>query len=438
VAAIAVVIAAALVAIGLLGPAPARPPAPDPVVVPVSRAGMGCLIYASWAPNGKQIAALMTPNTCTQSSGSTSLVLYDASLTHPGTPIALDHAILLQGLPQSVQQDPALMQQAGVAYYNLRWSPDSSRVAVLAGGPVPSAPSDTSGQSQYFWALAVVDVQSEAMRVIATPPQPNTAFSGNNSPYNPDSYQSALAWRFDLTVGTSAFASIPQALAYSWNADGSLTPSVPLPAANGTPAALLAAGSPWQSFSINQVVDICGISDYEVMLSASLWSPDGRYVVPAMYAHGRLANAPTSAPTATPQDSGDGGTNGCSPQTPPRDAAQLAPLLAPPAVAQAVNQVAQPSDTGSSGAGPLDLYGLLSPTNNRLAVQLQGQEYLPWVARIYDVKSGALRATITQQTMGATYTGKTTAAMAWSPDGAHLLLWNDHAFYLLGARSLGG
>lgn len=436
--AIVVVVAAALVAMHALDTPPTTPShqlAPDPLVVPISRAGMQCLSSASWSPDGKHIAALMSPHPCRQSSGGSFLVLYDAALAHPLKEINLDQAILPQALPQSVQQDPTLMQQASVSYYSLQWSADGAKVAMLAGGPVPGVIIDSGSPDQassegYFWALAVVDVGSGTVRVIATPPQPSSEFNGDNSPYNPDSYKPMSAWRFDLTAGTATLASFPQALAYSWGADGALTPTAPLPAVNGTPVDFTGAGSLWQTFSIGQSSQPCAANIYEVMLTASLWSPDGRYVVPMLYAHGQLATGAASAPTATPPAEGDV----CSSQQPPSDASQLAPLSAPVAVANAINQMVVPS------SAQLGLIGQLSPSGKCLAVQPLGLSGMPWVVRVYGVPAGKLQATVTNAQLGQNVSLREANlfGMAWSPDGTHLLLTSDQAFFLLGARSLGG
>lgn len=441
--AICVVVAAALVALRLMARTPPRPPAPDPLVVPVTRAGMQCLIRASWSPDGKHIAALMTPGACqtpgnNQPSGGTFLVVYDAALTRPLQEINLDKAILPQALPQSVQQDPTLMQQTGVAYYNMQWSSDGAKVAVMAGGPVPgvtvaNGSPDQPQNDAFFWALALVDVESGSVRVIATPPQSPTQFTGDNSPYSADSYRPSLAWRFDLTGGTATLASIPQALTYTWGADGSLSAAVPMPAVNGTPVDFLGSGSPWDGIFLYQAPSPCDAGLYELILTASLWSPDGRYVVPMLYANGRLANGPVSAATATPVD-GSGGTNICSSPSPTSDAAHLAPLTAPAALTNALSQTIVPNNL------QLSLRGQLSPTGKRLAVQPQGLPYIPWVARVYDMTTGKLQATITYKLLGENISLRDapSVGMAWSPDGAHLLLTNDHAFYVLGARSLGG
>lgn len=439
-AALCIVVAGALVAARLFAPRLTSTSAlmPDPLVSPLSRAGMGCVASMSWSPNGKRIAALMSTNPCGKSTGGTFLVLYDTTLAKPLKEIGLDPLVFSQALPQSVQQDPALMKDASVSYFSPVWSADSARVAVPAEGPVPSASPPVAADGSYagdvFWALALVDAGAGSVRVIAPPALPFSTFTGDNSSYNPDSYQPALAWRFDLTAGTGTLLSLPQALAYTWGADGALIPTAPLPATDGAPAEVAVAGSPWQAFSIFPTPTACSAPLYDVILSGSLWSPDGRYVAPQLYAYGRLADAQIVVPTPTPEG-GDGSAGTCSPQdqaNAAQDRARLAPLTMPSGVTDALGEIVSPGTYGG-------LAGLFSPAGKRLAIRPQGVQFIPWVARIYEVATDTPRAVITYKLLGTNPNLRDApeTIMAWSPDGARLLLADDHALYLLGARSLG-
>ncbi|HEY7835063.1 MAG TPA: hypothetical protein VIG30_15920 [Ktedonobacterales bacterium] len=484
-AGLAVVAVAAVVAVGTLfwlhRPAPVAPP-PDPVSIRFNSATMACPQSASWSPDGTKVAVLGFLSCGQQgnfnggpSTGGT-LLIYNATSGHLDADLSLDTTTETL-VPQSVRSDPNALRAVMFTYDTVMWSPNGRQLVIhfsLNNNSNeqfnPNGP--PTGGIDYGQGLIVVTAASHAASLLSQPAPPQINYTGT-------SFDALPVTRWDMSAGTSTLTTLPQALAYQWNGDDTLTPSIPLPAtasAPAPPAPQGAVGNPdgGQSFTsyqagyvnfgqfcsnpndLNQQQICCPITTYLSggFWAFAAWSPDGRVLLlpygTAIGANGKFAAA-AGTPTAAPQPGCPlpGQENNSSlANLPVRDAAMAGVLntLVPQPVYTQFGP--PPSTTAASGAS-----FTWSPDGRRVVVteQTNGPPATSTsVFSIYDTASGKQSVSFTTARLIAlghlpaneinpsqSFYATTTL---WSPNSQRLLVLdaNDHFLLLLGPKSLAG
>lgn len=386
-----------------------------------------CLTGVSWSPDSRQIAAVQS-SPCGQPylgpSGSTgsvaaqpNLLIFDATTGRRVAAYALDSAVNVALAPDRLKVSSA-SSSYDISYYETRWSPNGHQMAVGFG-----VYGDLGGVS----GMAITTLtgpQRGQVTVLLTPPYTALSFPQNGFDLMP-------VERWDVTNGAYTTIYLAPALAYRWLPSDVLVADQPLPA-NASASTSVAPTTPtttagasdgrqlvnmWQMGTISPVTTTACAGDGVTMqplsqpyalltLSASAWSPDGRYLLD-VNVQSRLATEPERPKPAS---------NGASPcdSGPAPDQLPSAPL----------------HDSGLRAAlGLLDAYGntqltlAWSPDGRRLAVTTLAMAQGTGALAIYDCASGAPL----QRFSGAQFEADAAPYSlaqnpVWSPDSAHLLL----------------
>ncbi|HEU5440921.1 MAG TPA: hypothetical protein VFU88_16665 [Ktedonobacterales bacterium] len=326
---------------------------------------------------------------------------------------------ILDKLPANIGPENLL----GFNYTHILWSPDGQRLAVTFDVYVPTAlatqPEAVDPGSTYQ-GLLLADALGHPLRVLMQPID--------------RTHPTATEW--DLSTGqavkspltasaASPFATVPAALGYHWNADGTLVPDPPLSAAGSpaTPGAPGAIGEPdgGQSFSIWQPGELSatvlpppGLSNTPPLAGAytwsadiAAWSPDGRYLIERIDLRCLLSAAGIQPPAPHALQ-----TYGweAAPQLAARDAGMA--------------QAAQLAST-SSFVPDLFVQGVLvawRPDGRVVAVDAQTAQHGVY---LYDAASGKQLAYLKPgpgRRIGGGYVEGEPNLLRWSPDGRRLLL----------------
>ncbi|HEX6798037.1 MAG TPA: hypothetical protein VF116_10035 [Ktedonobacterales bacterium] len=392
-------------------------------------AGLGCVLGAAWDPTSTYIALVGTPdNFCGNGGYAPNVVnIYrarTASLVRQLRPDAAVFAALSMRQPAPVTPTPQQGPPPGspqLTYQTLRWSPDGK---LLALSFAQSFSYDPTREYHVVNGLVLIDPDGSHERVLVDR-------SGV-------SLQPAYTvW--DLHAGTAAAVggppiaanppstmpnSLPLALSYTWNADGSLVASG-APLASGTqspPLALDLVGNPiggrsfglWQPgqmtvLAVPIVAQQAPTYLYLFQSTFAAWSPDGRYFVDQLNMDGLLIPAGQPAPSqavlrAVQLDQ--------APQLPVRDAAlQQALEHDLPLPVSLVNN--PPPDTV-----PL----AWRPDGKVLAILTEGNGYILRAAATGQVLSSVRFIQLPPSDLSPPGAFGTQSAPLWSPDGTHLLL----------------
>lgn len=324
------------------------------------------------------------------------------------------------------------------------WSPDGSTIVL------PFALLDTTEPAQHS-GLLVIPVNSGAPRVLID---------------TTDTQLVHPIWNLKtgklVAVQTKA---LPQALTYSWNADGSIKPAEATPPRSSTDytgSPVAKAGSTsfsrWRSGTITPVLREgylgAPFAWFHTDMGA-LWSPNGQYVAPDYSIETRLPEPVGGAPTPAqlqPQDSvcaelalSRGGetsdvslaTSYCGQNALPYPDAAYAAV-----VAQARAGVQVQGDSGHIVTEWIPVEVAWRTDGKVLATMLPADDFAAHHSSVrvtlYDTATGEVLTTLSQQ---VTQPGSQTNAplyLSWSPTGQQLALVNDgdSQIFVWGASSL--
>ncbi|HEX8981313.1 MAG TPA: hypothetical protein VF792_00965 [Ktedonobacterales bacterium] len=415
-----VVAVVGVVVANILGLGRAHTAAPKPITrLNMAGSGLTCVMSVAWSPDSTRIALLgSTGQDCGGSVSdfpSTLVAIYDArsgklvSQLHPDTPVfgAPEVKAILNG---AANPDHA----PGVANYNgITWAPDGQSLLTLFGVGIfqPANQSPNTGNSS---APAGVDgllrlhVSGAAQTTLwFDKPNPSFHLSGAVTP------------RWDTVKGVVEYVPQPTAAtAYSWNADGSLTP---MDATADGPVGQPDGGKSftiWQTGQMQIAYQHDDQTGQETPVPQDiLWglqgqvvSSDGRYLYPYV---GTIVSL---VPPSTKQ------VYAKAPTFQPHDKAQLA-------LATQLTQL--PLD-----AGLFNNYGqtqLSWRADGRVLAYLSSQHQSnpsggmkdKTTISLYDTSTGALLKVLVPDVTGLQTTSFGNIAMAWSPDGSRLLYMDN-------------
>ncbi|HEX8997612.1 MAG TPA: hypothetical protein VF812_16415 [Ktedonobacterales bacterium] len=361
--------------------------------------GLSCVTEIAWSPNGKLVAAMGNTVRCggsAQNSQTGTVYLYDA---HSGKLTAQLHPDAAVFKAYAVQQYIAANPTAArgvtsLLYAGMTWMPDSR--ALVFQFSLESSPSAGSESIVMIvngiLSLSIKDSAASSVWLNAIQPNPNLPF---------------VNW--DLTTGGTSQSPMPAAAtAYRWGADGQLIPD------NSSSAGPVGAPNSGDRFTIWQ----SGVLEYaerapdpqtsstadvqDVMWNTNLSpiSPDGRYFYGYFPAYGSLTPPSTQHVFARER------------RIAPRDKALLA-------LAQQMTQDAHPTTF-------THMFVTWRPDGRYLAA-LPANAKAPALASaftvsIYDTTTGKLIKQLTPSLAGLQPGAAGVETLAWSPDGAHLLL----------------
>lgn len=441
--AIVVVAAGVVVFRGRIAPAVAKHPAgPALPALSINPANdlIACSVDAEWSPNSAYIAMLgyrgQCPGIDDPQSVSGQLDIYDAASGQLFTSSQLDQQILAQASSAIAAVLPsANIFGPYIDYTGLLWSPDSTFLAVtfaiLDQNYMFPAPNEYSGNTPQptpaiagVWTSGHLSPNSSfgAGRVLVTP------FTLGVDPLR----RPAIEWDLTQNRLVSTDVSPPPALGYVWSSDGSIVGrDLVAPSQAPAPVSTPQIGTPdggayfsiWQPADVEQgftytqtspagqplVVQGKAVPNLYLWYSDfPAWSPDGRYLVtPATYG-GRFIipgqpDVPLSALKATGQAQ-----------------AALLPFH------DAAQQNLFPQQAGAALAWRPDggvLAALIGPVQKGARLDL------------YNCASGVLLRTIAvpprvggETVLSLSFLGPNPDGiyLRWSPDGAHLLLYNPY------------
>ncbi|HEV2460698.1 MAG TPA: hypothetical protein VGS80_20275 [Ktedonobacterales bacterium] len=293
------------------------PTVPADLTITPNADGLGCVQDAAWSPDGSRIAVLGYQPDATHICPASDPVdyayepgivaIYSAATGALLTRLSPDRTIIpalhlkpprLPALPSTMTNDRGNTSQQLITYTSVLWSADGSRLALLFAidhhyNLQINPDGSTSSQSvSTFGVLATALAVSRSEVLLG--PAPNTADNSSTPVWEWDLAQASYIPGPSPADPMSEQTALPQALGYSWNADGTLNPlqllmngvvpQAPAPGLVGNPA-----GSP--QFTIWQPGYIApdsqwgsGVYDYQSQFSA--WSPDGRYLYPYLPGYG--------------------------------------------------------------------------------------------------------------------------------------------------------
>ena len=414
---------------------PAKPPAP----VVFSIGAFHCADDAVWSPDSSHIAALSESGCSpfggtappTPSAQKVVLTIYDAHTGHARSSVEIN-AIVARHIAF-----PASAKEYGqIIYSQLLWMPDEKHILVsFSAYEIPIGGGATQLVANGLAIVPVALANPTMIRVLFGPTVVNI---GPTDPATPMAFE-----RWNLTSGVFDVIHMPLAVVYRWTRSDTLSPISPV--ASWTSLSTLpegvvggAVGNPlggiqfslWQSGyiqydSANGCDGPQGLGHYspqdiyEIDMNTPTISPDGRYLIPAIYAQGRLpAHPPQPVPTATSSTLLPPTNFGCTaatdaqrlPQLPIRDAGLHAAL-------SLVTMNTQPL-----------IQFTWRPDGARLAVAPGEVDTGAPALTIYDCATGKIRA---QFSLAQIETlahaplpdgGSPFQIVRWSPDGAHLLV----------------
>jgi hypothetical protein len=404
------------------------PPPPPPLQLHPDRAGMQCLQDAAWSPDSTAIALLgqQYDGNCADDSLNRRaglVTIFDANdgtrrvTIHPDDLIIPTVAAVMQ-----VQADNFAISVA-LLYEHVLWSPDGKHLAVtfwadtgLIG--IPRTLPD--GEPAILDGVLVMNADGTAPQVL-------TAFASAYGPTEAvwDLAAGSLIATPQSGYGPNGFGMLTPALAYRWQADGTLAPvGAPLDTITAPPAPPLGpVGVPdgassftaWQPGVVIAAVQTSPVAATHlpgvyVWQGAPLaaWSSDGRYLLDGSAPAGLLVPPGSAPPT---QDTlNTFGLTGYW-RLPLRDAGLAAILRAVDLNDQQGIAVAWRPDGRAVAAYTHRLPG--GAIDRTLPVT------------VYDCATGHVLATLRPSPMAySTLTGQA-GLLRWSPDGAHLLLFDD-------------
>lgn len=436
-----VVIAGVVIIRGRSAPTVAKAVGPTLSINPANDV-IACPVDAEWSPNSAYIAMLGYRSQCPGAgeapSVSGQLNIYDAASGQLVTSAPLDQQILSQAAKTIAAALPsATIFSPYIDYTGLLWSPDSSSLeatfAILNLAytfPAPNAYYTANATPQPTPAVAGVWISGHlgpgpsfgAGRTLATP------FTLGTDPL----LRPAIEWDLSQNRLVSANVSLPPALGYAWGSNGALFERDPVapdqaPAPIRTPQISTPDGGAYftiwqpaeleqgqiftQTSTAGQPPEIQGKPVPNLYLWYSnfpILSPDGRYLItPATYG-GRLIipgqpEVPLSALKTTGQDQ-----------------AALLPFH------DTAQQHLFPQQTGATLAWRADgdvLAALVGPAQRGAHINL------------YSCASGKLLRSISvppqansEAELSLSFLGPSAnnIYLRWSPDGAHLLLYNPY------------
>lgn len=389
-------------------------------------AGLGCVQGAAWDPTSTYIALVGTPDTfCGYGGYAPNIVnVYRARTVSLVRQIRPDAAVFAAlGVPQPAPVTPTPQQgpppgSPELTYQTLRWSPDGARLALSFFQSFAYSP--TRGY-QSTTGLVLIDPNGSRERVLVD----QTNAQGAYTVWDLHAGTAAPVGSPPIAASSSSMMpnSLPLALSYSWDSDGSLAPGASLSAGTKPPPlALDLAGNPiggrrfglWQPGQITVLaVPIVAQQPptylYLFQSTFAAWSHDGRYFVDNLSMGGLLIPAGQAAPSqavlhAVQLDQ--------APRLPVRDAA-LQQALAhdiPLPVSLANNP---PSDTV-----PL----AWRPDGKVLAILTEGNGYMLRAASTGQVLASVRFIQLPPGALAPAGAFGTPSTPLWPPDGTHLLL----------------
>jgi hypothetical protein len=400
-----------------------------------------CMAGSSWSRDGRQIAVVES-NPCASVNPSATpppnLLIFDAATGKRVAGYNLDPAV------DAALARIGLSRSSGtgydVSYYESNWSPNDALLAVgfgvygAMGGDVGVAVVTLAGAQRGQVRALLEDLNDPSLT------QPG------------DGFALIPTVRWDIADGTHSTIYLQPALAYRWLPSDVLVASEPLPARASAPApseptttsataAIPRASDPrsfsmWQNGAVAPVTAaVCGSNGstlgplgapYALLtLTASVWSPDGHYLLDSFI----QARLPAAA--GHPAQSGVGFIpcdNGPQPDqlpaAPYHDKALLAALRL----------------LDAQGGNQLTL--AWSPDGQRLAVATLDYAQNSGSLLIYDCASGEVIQNFSAADFEANVAGYSLAQNpVWSPDSHSLLLTiarPDARVVVLGPQALGG
>lgn len=409
-------------------PAGPKPPA-DPLAL--RPASLRCVSDGAWSPDGTQIALL--GNVACRNGRSDvvpTIAILDAKTGKQTMVVEVGDEFIEK---ESGRLRHTTGGHVAVFYYALRWSPDGR---MLIAGYDATPPGGNAEARQYLRGLVRYNVASRELR--ATGGYTLDMLEGLT--LAPSEW---LVTVWDVGNGTATVSSVPMALRYRWGAGGRLqpdgltgsTPEASPPAIGTNPTRTVPASevvSVWQAASVYYVAATdCSTGPggeptppsyspddyYTIATSGAAWSPDERYYAMVVVL-GRLDERP--APPSATNVAGESqyscdGTGDLGPAT------QLTVHTPDACLRAALSQLAintQPS-----------IQVAWSASGTRLAVQTERRGPGSGYITIYDCAGGRVTSRVSpgnRETLGLgtidVNSGSLFATMAWSPDGARLLL----------------
>ncbi len=253
--------------------------------------GIACLLDAQWSPRGDAIAVLGYENTCPTNHDAPGVLnvynartgkltaqwrLDDTILNIIGAPTIAGQRLATHGVLATSSFHTTSTASANTgnksllpfSYGHVMWSPDEQRFALSFVVYM---------QQQPFSGILIMNVNGRFSHLIFQSPGMNQ--------------QMPIEWNI-ATGQALGFTSIPSAIAYHWQSNGSLVPSVPPSNRSQQPVPLAGpVGDPdgsalftiWQP-GITAFTSIAGY--YAWSTSFSAWSPDGRYLIDSINLQG--------------------------------------------------------------------------------------------------------------------------------------------------------
>ena len=246
--------------------------------------GIACLLDTQWSPRGDAIAVLGYEYNCPTNHDAPGVLnvynartgkltaqwqLDDTILTIINAPTISGQRLSMHGVLATSSFHTTTTGSANVgskrllpfSYKHVMWSPDERRLALSF---------IVYMQQQPFSGILVMNIDGRFSHIIFQPPAMDQ--------------RTPIEW--DIATGQAlGFTSIPSAISYHWQANGSLVPFGPL---SNRPQQLVPLAGPvgdpdgsalftiWQP-GITAFTSIAGYYGWSTSFSA--WSPDGRYLI---------------------------------------------------------------------------------------------------------------------------------------------------------------